>query len=163
MTTPKRSFPPVVNDLTRLLVLGSLPGEQSLARAQYYAHPRNHFWRLMGDVIEVDLVALSYANRLDALLQAGVGLWDVVASASRDGSLDGNIRDHSPNALAALAASLTRLSAVAFNGGTSARIGQKELGGETQLTLVPLPSSSPAYTLPYERKREAWLKLREFL
>jgi hypoxanthine-DNA glycosylase len=117
----------------------------------------------MGDVIVVDLVTLSYARRLDALLQAGVGLWDVVASASRNGSLDGNIRDHSPNALAELAASLSKLRAVAFNGGTSARIGQKELAGEARLTLVPLPSSSPAYTLPYERKREAWLNLRDFL
>jgi hypoxanthine-DNA glycosylase len=163
MTPLKRSFPPVINADTRLLVLGSLPGEQSLARAQYYAHPRNHFWRLVGDVIAADLVTLSYANRLDALLRAGIGLWDVVASASRNGSLDGNIRDHSPNALAELAASLPQLSAVAFNGGTSARIGQKELAGETRLTLVPLPSSSPAYTLPFEGKREAWLKLRDFL
>ena len=162
MQPVKRSFPPVVNADTRVLVLGSLPGEQSLARAQYYAHPRNHFWRLMGEVIGADLVALDYAGRLDALLKARIGLWDVVASASRSGSLDGNIRDHRPNALAELAATLPELGAVAFNGGTSARIGQKELA-ETGLTLVPLPSSSPAYTLAYERKREAWLRLRDFL
>jgi len=163
MTPLKHSFPPVVNAATRVLVLGSLPGEQSLARAQYYAHPRNHFWRLIGDVIEVDLAGLDYPDRLDTLLGSGVGLWDVVASAVRSGSLDVNIREHSANALGELAARLPHLKAVGFNGGTSARIGQKELAGEAHLTLVPLPSSSPAYTLSYERKREAWMRLKDFL
>ena len=163
MTSLKRSFPPVVNADTRLLVLGSLPGEVSLAQRRYYAHPRNHFWRLMGEVVGLDLAGLNYAGRIDALLRAGVGLWDVVASASRRGSLDASIRDHSPNPVAALAGSLPSLRAVAFNGGTSARIGRKELGTSSGLTLVPLPSSSPAFTLPYERKREAWLELKDFL
>jgi hypoxanthine-DNA glycosylase len=75
-----------------LLVLGSLPGEESLAQGRYYAHPRNHFWTLIGAVIGRDLVALGYEARLAALLEAGVGLWDVVASATRRGSLDGAIR-----------------------------------------------------------------------
>jgi hypoxanthine-DNA glycosylase len=79
-------------------------------------------------------------------------LWDVVASAARNGSLDGNIRHHSPNALADLATSLPRLNAIAFNGGTAARIARKQLARETRLVLVSLPSSSPAYTLAYERK-----------
>ena len=159
----KRSFPPVVDEATRLLLLGSLPGEESLARQRYYANPRNQFWRLVGDVIEADLVSLEYPRRLDALLAAGIGLWDVVASASRSGSLDSNIRGHRANALVALAARLPRLRAIAFNGGTSARIGIKELGPDAPLALVPLPSSSPAFTLPYERKRDAWLKLRDYL
>jgi hypoxanthine-DNA glycosylase len=159
----KRSFPPVVDRATRLLVLGSLPGEQSLAQAQYYANPRNQFWRLMGEVIEADLVAMDYPARLEALLRAGVGLWDVVESATRPGSLDADIRDHKPNALAELAAGLPELRAIGFNGGTSARLGAKALGAETRFELVPLPSSSPAFTLPFERKREAWLRLRDFL
>lgn len=158
----KRSFPPVADRNTRLLLLGSLPGEESLARGRYYAHPRNQFWRLTGAVIGRDLESLPYEARLEALLQAEIGLWDVVASAGRRGSLDAAIRDHAPNALPDLAASLPALRAVGFNGGTSARLGMPILAGSA-LALVPLPSSSPAYTLSLERKLEAWVRLRAFL
>ncbi len=147
----------------RVLVLGSLPGEESLARAQYYANPRNHFWRLMSAVIELDLVPLSYEERLEALLGAHIGLWDSVASATRSGSLDSAIKGHKANSLGALAASLPELRAIAFNGATSARIGQKALGAEGSFARVALPSSSPAFTIPFERKLEAWLQLRRFL
>src|SRR3954447_19874076 len=92
MDSLKRSFAPVADSNTRVLVLGSLPGEESLARRQYYAHPRNHFWRLVGAVIGADLVPLPYEARLEALLAAGIGLWDTVGSATRRGSLDGAIR-----------------------------------------------------------------------
>ncbi len=166
MTPPpdplKRSFPPVVDARTRILLLGSLPGEASLARGQYYAHPRNQFWRLVGAVIEADLIALSYEGRLSALLEAGVGLWDVVGSARRRGSLDAAIRDHSPNALPDLVAALPALRAVGFNGCTSARLGMPTLA-QSGLAQLPLPSSSPAYTLAFERKLEAWMALRPFL
>ena len=160
---PKRSFPPVVDTNVRLLVLGSLPGERSLADARYYAHPRNQFWRLIGAVAGVGLAELGYEDRLAALLGAGIGLWDCVASATRRGSLDGAIRDHSTNALHALAAELPALRAVGFNGGKSAALGRPLLRPRTDLALVDLPSSSPAYTLPFEAKLEAWLELRAFL
>ena len=159
----KRSFPPVVCPSVRVMVLGSLPGERSLAAARYYAHPQNQFWRLMGAVIDEDLVSMDYPQRLEALLGGGVGLWDSVGSASRRGSLDAEIRGHQANPLAELTAGLPELRAVGFNGGTSARIGKKALGEQTRLALITLPSSSPAYTLPFDRKREAWLRLRDFL
>ena len=159
----KRSFAPVVNESVRVIVLGSLPGEESLAKAQYYAHPRNQFWRLMGEVIGREFVPLDYEARLEALLAARVGLWDVVASATRNGSLDGAIRGHKPNELAALTRTLPQLRAVAFNGGTSARIGRMAFGEEVPFELVPLPSSSPALTMPYHEKLERWLALRAFL
>lgn len=159
----KRSFPPVVSEAVRVLVLGSLPGERSLAEARYYAHPRNQFWRLIGEVIATDLTRMDYAGRLETLLEAGIGLWDVVGSASRQGSLDANIRGHSANALAELAGRLPKLRAIGFNGGTSARIGMAELGEDARWTLLPLPSSSPAYTLPFAEKRAAWLRLRDYL
>ena len=158
----KRSFAPVADERTRLLLLGSLPGEESLARGRYYAHPRNQFWRLAGTVIGAELEPLPYEARLEALLAAGIGLWDVVASARRRGSLDAAIRDHAPNALPELAAALPALSAVGFNGGTSARLGMPMLAA-SGLALLPLPSSSPAYTLSFAAKREAWLALRPFL
>jgi hypoxanthine-DNA glycosylase len=159
----KRSFGPVVNQGVRVLLLGSLPGEQSLAEARYYAHPRNQFWRLIGAVIDVDLTALPYELRLKRLLQARVGLWDTVGSATRPGSLDGNIRLHTANPLRELAESLPRLRAIGFNGGTSARIGLKALGEDVRWAFLPLPSSSPAYTLAFEAKRDAWLALRNYL
>jgi TDG/mug DNA glycosylase family protein len=159
----KRSFPPVVNPRTRLLVLGSLPGEESLARSQYYANPRNHFWRLIGAVTGSDLVALPYQARLDALLAAGVGLWDTVGSATRRGSLDGAIRGHRANDLAELAAGLPQLRAIGFNGGKSASLGAAQLAGRPDLALIPLPSSSPAYTRPFEEKLEQWMRLAPFL
>jgi hypoxanthine-DNA glycosylase len=159
----KHSFAPVTDAQTRVLLLGSLPGELSLAKAHYYGNPLNQFWRLIGAVIEQDLVRLSYEERLQALLAAHVGLWDVVGSATREGSLDAAIRNHDINDLAALAAGLPELRAIGFNGGTSARLGMRKLGVATTFVLLPLPSSSPAYTLPFERKLEQWMKLRPLL
>ena len=159
----KASFPPVVDQRARVLVLGSLPGEISLARGQYYANPQNQFWRLIGEVVGADLVSLGYEARLERLLQAGVGLWDVIATAERAGSLDGAIRGHRPNALAELAASLPQLKAIGFNGGKSLQIGRRALGEVRDLALVALPSSSPAFTRRFDLKLEAWMSLRPFL
>lgn len=163
MDVVKRSFPPVADARTRVLVLGSLPGEESLARGQYYAHPRNHFWRLIGAVIEEELDALPYAARLERLLAAGVGLWDTIGAATRRGSLDGNIRGIEANPLGELVATLPELRAVGFNGGRSASLGMTALAGEPRLALLPLPSSSPAFTLPFAAKLERWTALRPFL
>jgi len=163
MESLKRSFPPVVDKATRVLVLGSLPGEESLARRQYYGNPRNQFWRLIGAVTGRDLVPLAYEARLAALLEAGVGLWDTVASATRRGSLDAAIRNREANDLSRLADRLPKLKAVGFNGATSAGIGVPLLSGCPGLALIPLPSSSPAYTLAFEAKLERWLALRQFL
>jgi len=162
--TRKSAFAPVVSPETKVLILGSLPGEASLAAQRYYAHPQNRFWQLAGAVIgRDDLAGLYYDARLAALLAAGVGLWDTIASATRQGSLDSAIRDAEHAALAGLVASLPRLRAVGFNGGTSARIGRKLLDGAT-LTLIDLPSSSPAYAaMPFAEKRARWLELQPFL
>ena len=158
----KHCFPPVVDERTRVLLLGSLPGEESLAQGRYYANPRNQFWRLIEAVIGVELVPLGYDARLRALLEAGVGLWDTVGSATRRGSLDGNIRGESANDLAALAAGLPALRGVGFNGGKSASLGMPQLAG-SGLALLPLPSSSPAFTLAFEAKLAEWMKLKAFL
>lgn len=155
----KAAFAPVVDARTRLLILGSLPGDASLKEAQYYAHPQNAFWRLIGGVIGRDLAALPYAERLEALMAARVGLWDVIAGAERQGSLDGAIRNAETADLLQLIAGLPELRAVAFNGGVAARIGRRSLR-ETALTLIDLPSSSPAFTKPFAEKAEAWSALR---
>ncbi len=151
--TRKASFPPVVDAGTRVLILGSLPGDASLAAGRYYAHPQNQFWRLLSPVIGVDLPALAYDDRLVALRTAGIGLWDVVASATRPGSSDAAIRDATANDVAALIATLPALRLVAFNGGTAARAG-RTLVNEVE-TLV-LPSSSPLHTVGVAAKQPAW-------
>jgi hypoxanthine-DNA glycosylase len=158
----KSSFSPVADSAARLLVLGSLPGEVSLQRAQYYGHPQNQFWRLMGRVLGRDLPD-DYEARLETLQAAGIALWDVVRTATRAGSLDARIRDHEPNPLVDFVATLPALRAVAFNGGTASAIGRRALGEPRALALITLPSSSPAYTLAFERKAEAWMQLRRFL
>ena len=159
----KSAFPPIVAPDTRVLILGSLPGEASLAAGRYYAHPQNQFWRLVGGAIGHDLAALDYDARLALLRLARVGLWDTVASAHRQGTLDAALRRIEAAALAELAAELPALRAVAFNGATAARLGRKALGG-TALALLDLPSSSPAYAaLPFAQKAESWGRLREFL
>jgi hypoxanthine-DNA glycosylase len=100
---------------------------------------------------------------VQALQDAGVGLWDVVRSAARRGSLDAHIREHEPNALQALVAELPELRAVAFNGATADRLGRGLLEGTKAVEIVALPSSSPAHTLAFERKLQAWKSLSRFL
>ncbi len=158
--TRKQCFDPVVNDQVRILILGSLPGDASLAQNEYYAHRQNRFWLLMSEVIGVHLPSLAYPARLQSLLDNGIGLWDVVAEAHRDGSLDSNIRDQANNDLVGLVSKLPNLDTVAFNGGTAAKLGLKALQDRAnQYRIIKLPSSSPAYTLAYDEKMIAWRRL----
>lgn len=152
----KAAFDPLVDANTRLLILGSLPGEASLTAARYYAHPRNAFWQLTGDAIGRDLVDLSYPDRLRALRAAGVGLWDVIATAERRGSLDAAIRNPETADLNRLVNRLPALRAIAFNGATAARLGRRSLTPLQGVTLIDLPSSSPAHARPLAEKQAVW-------
>jgi hypoxanthine-DNA glycosylase len=161
----KSAFAPVVSPETRVLILGSLPGEASLAAQRYYAHPANLFWRLMGGVIDrPDLPEIEYDQRLAVLVSHGIGLWDTVRSAHRKGSLDTALRNVEPAPLADLVATLPLLKAVAFNGAASAKIGIKQLVDRADLELVQLPSSSPAHArMTLAEKQAHWNSLRKFL
>lgn len=161
----KASFPPVTDARTRVLICGSLPGDRSLAARQYYAHPLNQFWRLIAAVIDrADLPALPYDARLAALVDARIGLWDAVASATRPGSSDAAIADAQPNDLATLAATLPDLAAIAFNGATAHRLGLRQLGdAAARWTVLALPSSSALHTVGLAAKLPAWCALRPLL
>jgi TDG/mug DNA glycosylase family protein len=162
--TIRTAFPPNVSSDARLLILGSLPGEESLRQGRYYAHPTNAFWWLIGEVIGEPLPSLPYEARLERLKARRIGLWDVIATARRQGSLDQAIRDAELRDLAGFVNGLPNLAAVAFNGATSARHGRRQLAGLERLTLLDLPSSSAAYAgMSREAKREQWLELRDFL
>ena len=158
----KHGLPPVAAPDARLFILGSLPGDASLAAERYYAHPRNLFWRLMGHVLGEDLQCLDYAVRLERLKDRRIGLWDVVAHAQRKGSLDQAIRGAGHNPLAEYFAGFSDLQAVAFNGSAAAAAGRKLLGGLDGVTLIDLPSSSPANTCPFAQKAKEWQKLARF-
>ena len=157
----KTGLPPIARPDARLFILGSLPGDASLAAQRYYAHPRNQFWRLVGSVLGEDLHTLSYEDRLLRLAEHRIGLWDVIGSAERQGSLDQSIRNANHNRIERLLHDNPALEAIAFNGGKSAAIGRK-LIGEANLILIDLPSSSPAHTLPLTEKVEAWARLAPF-
>ena len=155
-------MPPIVRADTRLLILGSLPGEASLAAQRYYGHPRNHFWRLMEHVIDAPLVALDYPDRIAQLQHHHVGLWDMVGSATRPGSLDQHIRAITPNALLPLIETLPDLRAIGFNGAKAAQLGEKQIGSLATLARHALPSSSPAHVVPIAHKIAAWSVLRPY-
>lgn len=157
------SFAPHVAPDTRLLILGSLPGAQSLAEQQYYAHPTNQFWRLVGAVIDEPLAELDYDERLLRLRSARIGLWDVIRTAERRSSSDSEIREVEAHDLASLVARLPELRMVAFNGGTATAIGRRQLSAALGIAFVDLPSSSAANTSRFSAKQEQWRQLAEAL
>ena len=156
----KTGLPLVARPDARLFILGSLPGDASLAARQYYAHPQNQFWRLAGSVVGEDLHSLPYGRRLERLAEHRIGLWDVIGSAVRRGSLDQAIRTANHNRIERLIHDFPALEAIAFNGATSAAIGRKLVGSATGIELVDLPSSSPANTRPIVEKIAAWAVLK---
>ena len=146
---------PVVSHETRLLVLGSFPGVASLRAQQYYGHPRNHFWPVVASILDIDLLAMDYPERLAAVLRRGLGIWDVYVSCEREGSLDQAIRRPLHNDFQALRRQAPKLRHVAHNGGESARARRhlQALGFE----VYTLPSTSPANaSWSFDRKLAAW-------
>jgi hypoxanthine-DNA glycosylase len=146
---------PVIDLRARVLILGSFPSAASLAAQQYYAHPQNQFWRVLGAVIGQPLPEMDYAARIAAVQSAGIAIWDVFASCERAGSLDSAIREAVPNPLAELKKSAPALRRICFNGRMAAkRIGEVEaLGYEA----VVLPSTSPAHAgMTFAEKLARW-------
>ena len=140
------------------MILGSFPGSASLMAQQYYAHPRNQFWRLLSAVVNEDLAGIDYAMRLERLLAHHIGLWDVIATCERNGSLDTSIRNARLNDFSALRKNHASLTRICFNGKTSGKFAPR-FAAEGFDTLV-LPSSSPANAqMTFDQKLEVWRKL----
>ncbi len=136
-------LPPIIDQRARVLILGSFPSAASLAAGQYYAHPRNQFWRLLGAVLGQPLQDSDYPFRVASVQAAGIAIWDVFASCSREGSLDASIRDPVANELGALREQAPKLRRICFNGRMAARrIREVEALGFAALVL---PSTSPAH------------------
>ena len=159
----KVGLPPIARADARLFVLGSLPGDASLAAQRYYAHPTNQFWRLLGNAIGEQLHDLDYEARLAHLAERRIGLWDVIASAARRGSLDQAIREAEHNRIEHLLHDFASLRAIAFNGSTAAAAGRRLIGEPRPgIALIDLPSSSAANTRPFNDKAAAWSVLGKF-
>lgn len=164
------SFPPISAPNTKVLILGSMPGEKSLQMKQYYAHPQNVLWRIMGDLVGAGR-ELAYEERVAKLLETGIGLWEVLESCHRPGSLDSAINPQTmqPNDFNAFYAEHPNITHVFFNGGLAADAYQRRV----KATLMPafdyihyerLPSTSPAHaSRNYQQKLESWRKVIEAL
>jgi hypoxanthine-DNA glycosylase len=154
---------PVYDANIRRLILGSFPSPASLAAQQYYGHRQNHFWKLLGAILDLPLYDTPYPERMAALLARGIGVWDVYQSCTRPGALDADIRAGAPNDFAALLRETPHLRRVCFNGQTAGKFAPQlaalgaASGAALELETRVLPSSSPAYTLPFAQKLELWV------
>ena len=160
--TPVHSFPPLSSPQARVLVLGSMPGLASLRLQQYYGHPQNTFWKIVGEVLGFD-PALAYELRTAALVERRVALWDVLASCVREGSLDADIDDASvvANDFAAFFDAHPRIVRVCFNGAKAESVFRKQvlpqLGTQRAIDYLRLPSTSPAHAgMTLAAKLSAW-------
>jgi len=156
-------FGPVASPTATCLVLGSLPGRRSIDAGEYYAHPRNAFWRIMGELAGAG-PDLAYAQRLYRLRAAGIALWDVLASSLRRGSLDAGIRPDTaaPNDFASFLAAHRRIECICFNGQAAATMFGRYVSNDpgvelSKIRLVTLPSTSPAHAaMSYDDKLARW-------
>ena len=159
----KRSFPPIVSAQARVLVLGTLPGEESLRRGEYYAHPRNLFWPIIFGLFG-EAPPLSYAERLAFLTAHRIAAWDVCEIGERERSADSKIRLERPNAIDRLLDQYPLIRAVAFNGMTARRLYDRHFARRATLTYFALPSTSPAHaTIGFSAKLARWTALRDVL
>jgi TDG/mug DNA glycosylase family protein len=145
----------------RVLILGSFPSEASLAARQYYAHPRNHFWPILGALLNEPLADLPYAERLARVKAHRVAIWDTIIRCERAGSLDAAIRNAEQGEIKRVRRVAHDLKAVCFNGSTAARA--KAAWSQAGYATLVLPSTSPAYTLPISDKLAAWRTLAHWL
>lgn len=152
-------FAPVATPEARILILGSMPGKKSLERNQYYAHPANAFWKIMGALYDA-APSLPYAERLEKLSSSGIALWDVLSSCERHSSMDAHIRNEAANDFTHFFAVHPHIRNVYFNGSKAQQCFQKLVQGKQSLpplTLQRLPSTSPAHAgLCFEEKLAAW-------
>lgn len=149
-------FDPVIGENSRVLILGTMPSVQSLREHFYYAHPRNAFWKIMGEAYGREIFTVEQKRAV--ILENGLALWDVMRSCKRSGSLDSAIRDPIPNDFAALFERYPAIQRILFNGAKAEecffRLARTTLGKREALRL---PSTSPANTLAFEEKCRIWL------
>ena len=138
-----KSFSPIIYSDTKILILGSLPGKKSLELQQYYGHARNRIWKILSHLTAGDIPS-SYQQKKELLCKNKIGLWDVAHSAHREGSLDSNIKDETPNDIEGLIDNYGSIKVIGFNGKKSEKMFYKYFAEKPEIKYVPLPSTSPA-------------------
>jgi len=149
-----RSFPPIYTPQARVLIVGSMPSVKSLADQQYYAHPRNAFWPILFEVFGWKKTG-DYEEKKRLICESDLALWDAASVCEREGSLDSDMRDIQYNDFTALFDVCPQIHTVLCNGGTAHKLFIKT-GCAKEKKVIRLPSTSPAYTLSYEKKLAAW-------
>ena len=140
---PKSSFAPIENSEISILILGSIPGDRSIAMQEYYGHPQNRFWKMLAHITGKPEPA-SYAEKKALLLQSGIGLWDVARTADREGSMDSAIRNETPNDIDMFLDCHPHISTIVFNGRKAENMFRKFFSGRPCITYCIMPSTSPA-------------------
>ncbi len=153
------SFPPIIAENAKVLILGSVPGVKSLEMQQYYAHPQNQFWILMYTIFEQKF-SLHYEDRIKLILENGLGLWDVIDTCERKGSLDSAIRNEEANDILQLLEKHSSIRSIFCNGQKSFNNLKKILPKDVDLDIHVMPSTSPLHTIPFEKKLEKWSLLK---
>ena len=159
----KKSFNAIVPEESKVLILGSLPGDRSLAEQQYYAHPQNRFWKLIFHLFEEELPT-HYRERTDILHKHGIALWDVCQTAFRKGSMDLDIVQEVPNNIPKLLETNPGIQAIFFNGQKAEKLFDKYFERKEGIRYCTLPSSSPANaSFNQDRLLEHWKTIRTVL
>lgn len=163
------SFEPIVGRDPRILILGSMPGVASLQAVEYYAHPRNLFWKIIGELFEFD-IDCSYPSRIQKISELPLVLWDTLRACHRSGSLDSSIlkQQIEANDIAGLLQQHSSLRVIAFNGAASEKyfnqLVKQNLSASRELTLLKMPSTSPANAgMNFEQKLQSWRRLFDYL
>lgn len=156
------SFPPIVDEQSQILILGSVPGVKSLEMQQYYAHPQNQFWKLMFHLFDKSF-SLDYQERKDLLKENKIALWDVIESCERKGSLDTEIKNEIDNNIPQLIENYPNIKIIFCNGQKSYKNLIKILGKDFKIPIIVLPSTSPLHTVKFEEKLEKWKIIKDYL
>lgn len=156
------SFPPFIDDQSKILILGSIPGVKSLEKQQYYAHPQNKFWKIIFELFSEEFTE-NYSERVATLTKHHIAIWDVIDSCERKGSLDSEIKNEEANQIGELLEQYSNVKAIFCNGGKSYKNLQKILGKNYKLPIFLLPSTSPLHTVSFEKKYEEWKAILNFL
>ncbi len=156
------SFPPIIDHCSEILILGSVPGAQSLKMQQYYAHPQNQFWKILFHLFDEPFSA-DYHQKIKVLKRHNVALWDVIESCERKGSLDTEIRNEIDNDIQQLIDNHPKIKIIFCNGQKSYKNLIKILGKDFKIPIVVLPSTSPLHTVKLEEKLEKWKVIKTYL
>jgi len=148
-------FPPIIGNQPKVLILGTMPSVASLQANEYYGNPMNAFWKILSAIKGIDCPT-EYERKKQLIREMDLALWDVCHACIRSGSADSNISDEEPNPIAELLTENPSIKTIIFNGQTAKKLFHRYFKRFEGVKTVTMPSTSPAYTLSFQKKLEAW-------